>query len=234
MKQFLLHPIPIACLIIAIAGALFGSVAAVAVGLIGAVGSVGLLAGRTAQERRSEYSVDELSPDARMLLKPLRKIADDISEIVATHKDSPTVQVVGQEALTESERLIDQVRKSLAARDQLKKSMRGRAEAEKEIGEARMRLEFADETEKASLQAAIDARTMEVEHYKEIEPVLKRVEVSVNQAEAVLAEMKARLSVSATSGLVQEQGSDDLRETIGRLKSLSSGYDEVDQLMRGT
>ena len=202
-------------------------------GLIGAIGSIALISGREAQNRHASYSDDEISPDSRTLLRPVKKLADDIEAIITANRDSQTVQIVGQEARNEATHLLEQVRKSLVARDKLKKSLRGRYEAEKEIGEAKMRLEFADEAEKAALQSTIDARTLELTHYTEVEEALKKIEIGVNQAEAALAEMKARLSVTAAAGALAQGEGDDLRDTIGRMKALSAGYDEVDQLVNG-
>jgi hypothetical protein len=168
-----------------------------------------------------------------ILLRPVKKLAADIEAVIASNPDSQTVRILGKEAKDEADRLFAEVVKSLLARDKLKRSLRGRYEAERDIAEARKSLEFAGEEEKTSLTNAIQARTLELGHYDEIEKQLKRIEVGVNQAEAVLAEMKARLSLSASSESAALGEGDDLRETIGRLKNLSASYEESAQVIEG-
>lgn len=233
MKPYL-HPVPIACLLITVIGAVVGNLGMTIVGLIGAIAGVGFIAARHAQDSRGADQSDTLSNEGRTLLRPVKGLADEIATLIDTNKDSQTIRIMGGEALEESKGLLGQVVRSLQTRDELKRTLRGRYEAEKEIGDARMRLEFANGPEKESLDTAIAARTQELAHYGEIERHIKRIELSVNQAEAALAEMKARLAATA-SGEKEALGSgDDLRETIGRLKSLSASYDEAEQVIRGT
>lgn len=226
----LLHPVPIACLIIAIVGGVTGNVPMVILGMIAGIASVGLLSARHAQ---LAGPTEELSSDSRILLKPVTKLVRDIEELVATNKDSQTLRLLGPDAIKEAKSLESLVTKSLLARDKMVKTLRGRAVAEKEIGEARMRHEFAKGQEKASLEAAIAARTEELKHYDQIERAVKHIELGVTQSEAVLAEMRARLALSASKEDASPEVESELREALGRIKTLSVTYEEADQLLRG-
>lgn len=232
MKPFF-HPVPIACLVIALLGAVTSNVPMVVLGVIAAIASVGFLAARNAQSQHPA-DLESLSAESRAKLRPVKRLSDDIEGILVANQESPTIQIIGGEAKAESERLVGQVAKSLQSRDEFQRLLRGRYDAEKEIASARSRLEFAGESEKASLNAAIEARTLELDHYAEIEKHLTQIDVGVNQAEAALAEMKARLSLSASGERAASGSGDDLRETISRLKNLSSSYDEADQLLKGS
>ncbi len=232
MKQ-VLHPVPIACLLMAIGGAVMANVPFMVLALLCGIASVGFLSARTAQSGRALDPSESLGNEGRALIKPVQRLATDIEEIVKTNQASPSITVIGGEALAESSRLLNQVARSLTTRDELIRSARGRHEAEKELGQARMRLEFSQGEERTSLEAAIAARTSEISHYDEIGTHVKRIELGVHQAEAALAEMKARLSLSVSSDKAELDTGDDLRETLGRLKTLSKSYDEVDQIVRG-
>jgi hypothetical protein len=53
----------------------------------------------------------------------------------------------------------------------------------------------------------------------------------VKQAEAAMAEMRARLISSASTGLA-ELGSDPLREAVGRMQALSSSLSEAQDILQ--
>jgi hypothetical protein len=233
MKVFL-NPVPIACLLIALAGAAFGSTVTVVLGVVGMVASVGLLSARRAQFQVAQDQTFDLSPESRILLGPVKRLVAEIEKLIENNKESETIRILGAEARTEAGRLLSQVTTSLTTRDDLKKSLRGRYEADKELGKARMKLEFATSAEKAVLESAIAARTMELSHYDEIESFIRRVELGVTQAEAALAEMKAKLALSASGEKAALQPDQDLRETIARMHNLSTSYEEAEQLIRGT
>jgi hypothetical protein len=230
----LLHPVPIACVVIAIVGAVLGSTITVVLGMVAAIATLALLSARKVQQDVGEDKTANLSPDSRILIKPVKRLVQEIEKIIDDNAASETIRIVGVEAREEAARLLAQVAGSLALRDDLNKSLRGRYQAEKEMGEARMKMEFATEGEKTSLQTAIDARTLELKHYDQIKGHVRQIDVAVTQAEAALAEMKARLSLSASSEKAAMESGDELRETIGRMRSLNESYDEAEQLIRGT
>ena len=225
----LLHPVPIACLLIAIIGAVRSDVAMVAVSLIAGFAALGLLSARR-EASRSDSSRGNLSADSRMLLRPIKRLADELQEFVSTNSSSQIVQVIGAEVVAESQGLFKQVTTSLTTRDEFQRLLRGRYEADKEIGKARMKLEFSEGSDKSTIETTIEARTAELAHYDSIELNVRRIELGVHQTEAALAEMKARLSVSVSGEKVDFASADDVRASIERLKSLSKSYDEAERM----
>jgi hypothetical protein len=231
MKLFL-HPVPIACLLLTIVGAIVGNLPMMALALLAGVASLGILSAREAQTQRPEH-YHQLSPDGLTLLRPVKKLVADIEELIQANPDSQTVRILGTEAVAESQRLLSEVIKSLVARDKLKKSLIGRYAAEKDIEAAKKKLESADGTERESLTVAVQARTLEVAHYVEMDKQIRLIDISVNQAEAGLAEMKARLSLSASGEKAALGEGEALREMIGRLQNLSASYEESARVIEG-
>ena len=228
----LLHPVPITCAVITVLGAVLGNVPMMLLALIAGVASVGFLSARTAQLLRGEHD-SALSADGRALLSPVRKLAAEIEEVIHINKASQVVRILGTEGLVESQRLVTLVVKSLVSRDEMIRSLRGRTEAEKAVRDAQLKLTSAGPDEKESLIALIAARTLELGHYAEIERRVKQIELSVREAEAALAEMKARLSLSASTDQAVQGEGDDLRETLSRMKNLNDSYEESAGVIEG-
>jgi hypothetical protein len=232
MKPYL-SPIPIACVLLAILGAVLSNLPLVVGALVAGIGAVGFISARHVQAERSGDPAESLSQEGRTLLRPVQRLVGDIRKLVDENQESPTITVIGGEAIEESERLVAEVAKGLQIRDDLKKSLKSRYEAEKEIGDATMKLEFAGEDERRSLQSAIETRKTELAHYDQIGGHLKRIEVGVNQAEAILAEIKAKLSLSVSQDQQALSPGDDLRESLGRMRSLSESYEEAERFLQG-
>jgi hypothetical protein len=185
-------------------------------------------------QARAEDLTEEMDAESRSLYAPVRRLVDEIEEVVRSHRDSTVMKVIGGEALQEARRIREQVARALAVRDDLKRASRGRNVARSEADKLMARAEEAASTEeKLALLSAVEARKIEIGHYAIIDETVAKIDASVRQAQAALSEMKARLSVKATgekaASAVEE---DELRETIGRLKQLSISYDEAEQLLR--
>lgn len=231
MKSFL-HPVPIACVLIAIVGAVLNNIPMLALGMLCAVAGMSFIGARTARSETAT-ATENLSSEARSLLRPLQRLVSDIERIRAENSASQAVQILGGEALADAQDLLSQVVRSLIARDHVKRLSRGRYAAEKERSEARMRLEFASEPEKRALNATIQARSDEIKHYDQIDASVKLIEVGLSQAEAILAEIKARLAVAVTGERLADAPREDLRETIGRLQTIAATFDEAEQVING-
>jgi hypothetical protein len=200
-----------------------------------AIAAVAFAAMKRTQATRAQVPGEDLDPESRTLLRPLRKLEEEIADIVAQNKDSATVSVLGKEALDESRRVLEQASRSLVIRAELKRSLRGEYEAQKQIEDLNAKaLTAATDQERESLQAAGEARKIELGHYGTIKQTIGQIDSGLRQAEAALAEMKARLAVSAGGEKVAAASEGDLRETISRMKALSLSYDEAEELLKGT
>jgi hypothetical protein len=202
--------------------------------IILAVGALAFASMRRAQQGRESVPGEELDPESRTLLRPLRKLEEEIASIVKLNQGSATVSVLGKEALDEAKRILEQATNSLQIRSELKRALRGEYDAEKQIEDLKEKgAAAATEQERESLEAAVQARNLELGHYGTIRQTIGQIESGLRQAEAALAEMKARLAVSATGEKVELGSEGDLRDAIGRMKALSLSYDEAEELLRG-
>lgn len=109
--------------------------------------------------------------------------------------------------------------------------MAGRTLAEREV--EKLQAWQAEGNEEGAVDSALQARRLELEHYAAGEAAIAGIDSGVRQAEAALSEMKARLEV----GLSRQQAewsatSDELRETIGRMKALGISYDEAEEFVK--
>ena len=81
------------------------------------------------------------------------------------------------------------------------------------------------------MKSALDARTQEIGHYDQLKQGIAKIETSVKQAEAAMAEMRARL-VSSGSADVAALGSDPLREAVGRMQALIASLTEAQEMLQ--
>lgn len=215
-------------LAVAVVGILINQVAVVVLGLVFGLLAVALLAMRSTQEMSADVT-DDLSPESRILIKPLRKLYQEMQD-AAAGKSASISPYLATEAMQEAKRLLDKSAGALALRDRLVKQSREAYPAQKNIEDLQASLAAATtDEERTSLQSAITARQQELAHYGEIKDGVAKIESSVRQAEAALAEMRAKMVSSGSAGLA-DQGSDSLRDAVGRMQALSTSLTEVQQL----
>lgn len=216
-----------------VAGAAVAVLGRVDVGtLLGVLGFVGLAAQSIVGNRRSieTGARDDLTNEDHARLSPLRKLRKEIHAIVEAKRSDPTVAVVGSEAVQEADRIYDQCAQLLKVRRELNRAFGGRAAAERELQTLERDLaSAATEVERSALASALEARKLEAAHYAHADNALERIEAGLRQAQAALSEMKARL---ATVSAGQLGSSNDLEETLGRLRTLGTSLDEAEAWLR--
>ncbi|HZH99330.1 MAG TPA: hypothetical protein VEX38_10195 [Fimbriimonadaceae bacterium] len=216
----------------ALVGALMGQPIIFAFAFFALVVIMIVAGNRITQENRQETYEDELSPESRTLLRPIRKLHQELAQFVSS-SDQSEIRVIGAEALHESRTIVQHCVKLLQLRSEVRRSLQGKYAAETSLSELRASLESASgESERASLQTAMEAREKEMAHYAEQEAALGNIEGQLRQAEAALSELKARLMLSASTG-DEAANSDELSGTLARLRSLSGSLDEAEELLRG-
>lgn len=212
-------------------GLVFGQPVVIAIGLAGAVGSLFIASARATQSNRAEMTEDRVRPDQRVLIRPLRKLRDDISGIVQANKESTSVKVIGVEALAEADRILNHCVDMLALQARVRPNVTGR-DLNSEIKQLEEQLISTQEPQyRETLDATLSAKKLELEADVKMRQALTQIDANLQRAHAALSEMKARLSVSATQS--QEFGMDEsLNDTISRMKSLSASFDEAEELLR--
>ncbi len=197
------------------------------------IGAVALTAAKSVQRREGQVHPSEISPESRLYLRPLEGLRDELREIVRDNQDMPSVKIVGQEAVDQADQIVEHARKLIALREQLKRTLRGRSEAEVAIRQLEKKQEAAvTDGERASIQTAIDAHASEVAHYGEVEEAIRKIDAKVTQAQASLSELKARIAVGAAGARTDGVDQEALNDMVIRLKSLTASFDEAESLLR--
>ena len=218
-------------ILIAVIGAAIEDIPLVILGLMIGIVVFGIVNMAKTRETFTDDHYDQLSPESRILVRPLKKIYNEMSE-AAAGKSEAISPYIAQEALAESSKLLNQSVAALLLRDRLIRESRGRYDAEKSINDLQTRMSNASsDDEKTSLQSALDARNQEIGHYDQLKSGIAKIESSVKQAEAAMAEMRAKLISSGSAG-VAAQGSDPLREAVGRMQALSASLSEAQEMLQ--
>lgn len=229
--KFLTHPVSLVSLALVVLGAAFGRIEVSILGLIGFVGATAWIAMKASQGGSGEISLDSISNENRVLIAPLRRLHNEMAQIIGRNKDNAAVKVIGEEAFSESRRILEQAVRVLSLRDELTNARKGKQDAQKELASAESSLNSAEtDAEKEGLKAAVEARKREIAHYGEADRALDKIEIVLRQSEAALSELKARLAVASAKDVAIEESSARMAETVGRLKALSKSFDEAEAL----
>lgn len=227
----LFHPVALVFAGVAIVGGVLGSVPLLLAGAALWIGSVAFLASKQAQSNSKKFDLYDLSPDTRILIRPIRQTHDEIAAIVSQNNDNPTVKVIGQEGMAEAEQILEQAIRLGAARTQLEKTLRGRSQAQLDVDRIQSKLVgIGDSQEQASLQSALEAHRAELSHYEPVQNHLESIDNYLREAQAGLAELKARIAVGAAEARMAGAEEGDIGEIMGRLRSLSASFDEAEAI----
>lgn len=231
--NYLKNPFSLISAAVVVAGAVLGRLDVALLGVILLVGSMAYLAIKGGGAERSDDVLEDLGNEERAQLAPLRKLRNEIATIVQEKQADVSVAVVGKEALSEADRLLMQGAKLVQARRELRKVAGGKQRADREIAQLEADLGAATaDGEKAALASALEARKLEASHYGDADKVLERLDRGLRLAEATLSEIKARLA-TASAGAASGEHTSELDETLARLRSLGSSFDEAEQWLKG-
>jgi hypothetical protein len=232
------HPVSILLGLATVASAILPLPAAwklplVILGAIAWVGSIAFMSMARQRPTSDSPHPAELSADSRMLIRPLVQLRDELATIVAQNSDMPSVKVVGTEALAEADGIVRHATSLVQIRTQLKRTLRGKSEAEVETRNLETKLERATtDTEREALQTAIAAHQQEAEHYKGVEDAIASVDGKLTEAQAALSELKSRIAVGAAGARTDGIDQEELTDMVGRLRSLSKSFDEAESTLQ--
>ena len=200
---------------------------------IGLVSAVLGVFGWSLETRKNAIATDpsELGAEARWLLRPIRELMTGLETVSKDKSASPEVRVIAQESVVEAEAIYAKAVELAKVRDALKKSIKGQGEAETNLNRLTRQLESAtNESERSSLESAIQSRTLEIKAYDDAKSKISEIDSRLNQATATLSEIKARLATgSIHSGTLSDEH-DEFNDMVTRLKSLGQSFDEAQQM----
>lgn len=231
----LAKPAPFLAGVLAAVFLLLGQYAFAGICLVAAIAALGLGSFRQTSERRESDVSDTLDVEAKTLFVPIKRLSAEISDLVAKVSVAGAFSLLGPEVVGESTRIRLQAAQALQARTEIRRSIRGRSDAVRDLAELRVRQGSAgSDEERRAAGAALAAREQEIAAYDAGEVAIARIDADLRKAEAVLSEIRARLAMEvAGQRTATAESSDELRETVSRMKAVSLSYDEVRQLMNG-
>jgi hypothetical protein len=198
---------------------------------VGAMAWIGI---RGTQLSQAASPLDQVSNENRARLAPIRRLYDQMRELIEKNESQPAVKIIGAEALAEAEHVLRQSVQLLQLRKQLVSAAGAQGAAERDLSDLQLKLETAaSEEERESYRQAIAARSAETHERRRASESIERVDAFLRRAEAALSEMHSRIAVAAAGAETADQAGDELGETILRLRDLTKSFDEAEELVRG-
>lgn len=181
--------------------------------VLGVAAGFGFALGRQAKDVPSF----EFEPRAAGLYRPLQRAHEGLAALVAANQDVTNVKIVGAEVLVESERLLERARSLVESWNELRRTLRGRGEAEATL----RRLGESD--------TAVAAQQRIVEQYRSVEASMTMVEQRLKEAESAMVELHARFVAGIASARSNDGAGEELAGLVGRLQTLSASFEEAEQ-----
>lgn len=196
----------VGAVVLAMAGMILPAAACAGAAVIGML----LASAAGVRKRRAAMSYDELSGDARTLVRPLVRLNREIEELVDANPSSPEIKVIGGEAVAESRRLLEHATRLLRARSELKRAVESQRE---------LRRNFGDKAEQLPDRSseAVDA--------------IAKIEAAIQGAQMSLTDMKTRLALASAG--TQEFDHEGFRESLANLRALDASLDEAEEMTLG-
>lgn len=232
MREFL-RPVVVLWIGLAVAGLIMRNPLVFAAGLIGTSYALMSVSMARVRRMRHESGLDALPPQDRSQLAPIRRLQQEIETLVAQHRHSASIAVIGPEAVNEAKHVHEQCVRLLSLRREMRRALSDSNSVAGEIASLEARLAGArSEGERSALESALEARRLEGQHFAKMEEALATVEGGLAQAQAALSEIKARLSVAAAEEQLGAAAGEDLREALGRVRALSKGFEEAEAFLK--
>lgn len=209
MRSYLLHPVALIGEGLLLAGALTLRAELIVLGALVWIGWAAALGMRSSQRRASVSLLEQVSNANRTRFLPLHRLYGQIEQIVRQNESNPAVSVIGGEALSEAEGILNEAVRVLAVRDQV-------IRAAQNIHVA------ANRAQRSASEANSPSGTPE----GQANEAVGRIDAVLRESEAVLAELLSRLSAAVVEQ-AQTVGGDEISDTLSRLKALSTSLEEV-------
>lgn len=171
----------------------------------------------------------ELSGEVRSALRPIRRLRDEIEELVPRQG---ALAGLGKEAVVAADDILGAAIRLAEKRTTLAALSRQRAKSEADLAALRGKLEAAtSDGERESLQAALEAREQELDHYGTVSRGLDMIDAKLREAEAAMAELRARLGAAQASAALAETDTTDMEAMIDNLKAIGTTLEETESWM---
>ena len=209
------------------------TVLAPAFGVAAIIGGIAIAVGQNVVNLRraqQEDVTEGLSLDSQARLRPLLQARRKLAEVAERNQENPAIKVVSQEALEEANDVVSKAAALLKTRSELLRA--GNTDDADKIARLRAKVELAEDLQdKDRLETALAIAEGAQDHHARRREAMGRIDAQLEEARATLERMHAELAAAVAEDLGT---GDDLRETLGRLKSLGTSLDEAQELLRDT
>lgn len=196
---------------------------------VAVVGVVSLVSGGLRRGGEAvQDPLDRVPNEERSRLIPIRKVAREIEDLIASQKGNAIVRALGPEALDDTRRILAQAVDMVNLRAKLQRAAYLVPQVQKAIEDAEASM-AASQDQKAVLESALVARRLELSHLKRAESGIQTVDAHLTEAAAALSELKSRLMM-ASAGQA-DLGQESMRETLSRMRSLSATFEEAENVL---
>ena len=171
------------------------------------------------------------SKQVRDDLRPIRDAFEAIESSISRGAASTAVRVLGKEALPEAKKLLQFAYRTAQRREEMQALIRTASRQEQEAARLELRLSSASsEEERRSLENSIANYRKLQSKVGMMNEGLASTDTQLREAHAALLELQSQIVVAGTSASVATE-TDELRETLGRIRDLSRSFEEVDQTL---
>lgn len=187
------------------------------------IGVGGLMVGFLMTVRRTAIPANELTGDAKILMKPIKTAVEDLRKLVGPAGNASAFQLVGAEALFEAEEIEKRAAKLVARRMELLPLLK----------DFKLKQREAEELSRSSAKsapAALIAKNEEVAQLQEIQTMITSIDERLKDASASLSSMNSRLKVAAAKMSNTDSLGSEIQEVVGQLRILESSFDEAAEL----
>lgn len=233
MRKIFLNPVGLIGAAAVVLGIVIGQPLIAVAGAMVYVGSVVLNAITHAQTRNGPHP-SELSAEGRMLLRPLRQIHDSLEQVVRANQHVPEIKVIGEEALIESQAIMTHVVSLVQTRSGMKKTMRGKSEAQ--LAKTRLERDLSNATsdsERESLRAAILATEEQIQEYEKLQKAMDTIIARIKEAQATLSTLKAQMISGLATSQHEDLQNSEMDGMVQRLRDLNRSLDEAQSMSQG-
>ena len=173
-------------------------------------------------------SIDELDVEARAAMNRVHRLSRELAEAIDGNAKAGLANL-GAEIATWNQDLVSEAQTALRSRSRLRRALRGRAAALHELELLKTKLTAAtSDAERDSLKTAISARDSEVNEYKPAEQMILQIDAGLEQTQAALSALKARVTAKPSTGSELDALRARLREAGPLAATLTEAADLVE------
>ncbi len=210
----LLNPVSLSMLAVALGAGAFNRVEIAALAFLGFLGSATFFALKGQQTQDSRSPLDQVSNNNRARLRPISTLKTEIDTLASANRKSSLLAAMGGEVQREANSILSHCIELLDLREKLQDVVNSSAALD--VSE-----DPAQDAHSESIRATLNQARENIE----------KVDSYLDQAKAVLSEMRTRLAFAASED--QAGAEEGMREALLNSKALSATFDEAEAFLKG-